>query len=118
VLIWALSQPRRLTALARRHIRDPDNLVCVSPVSTWEIAIKSALGKIDADVGEIIEGMREAGFQALPITLAHTRRLPELPELHRDPFDRMLVCQALEEGLTLVTHDPLLAGYPAPIAWS
>jgi len=117
VLVWALSSPRRLTAKARERIRDPDNVVFASAACTWEIAIKGALGKIEADLEELSAGLEEAGFQPLPISIAHTRRVRELPHLHRDPFDRILVAQALEEGLTIVTHDPVLPGYPAPTLW-
>lgn len=116
-LIWALSSPRTLTAKARAGIRDPDNVVFASAASTWEIAIKAALGKIDADLDEVSSGIEETGFRPLPISIAHTRRVRELPDLHRDPFDRILVAQAMEEGLTIVTNDPILPGYPAPILW-
>lgn len=116
-LVWALSAPRRLSARVRARIQDPDNVVFASAASTWEIAIKSALGKIDADLDEVSAGIEEADFQALPISIAHTRRVRELPARHRDPFDRILVAQALEEGLTIVTHDPVLVGYPAPTLW-
>lgn len=116
-LVWALSSPRRLPARARKGIEDPENVVFASAASTWEIAIKAALGKIDADLDEVTTGIEAAGLRTLPISVAHTRRLRELPPLHRDPFDRILVAQALEEGLTIVTHDPVLPGYPAPTLW-
>ena len=117
-LLWALSAPRRLPSRVARMLRDPENDIFVSPVGTWEVAIKSALGKIDADVTAVARGAREAGFEELPITIAHTLRVSTLPAHHRDPFDRLLVAQAVEEHLTIVTHDPLLGGYPAPILWN
>jgi len=116
-LIWALSAPRRLPARVARIVRDPENDVYVSAVGTWEIAIKSALGKIEADVAAVARAAREADFEELPVTVAHTLRLRTLPAHHRDPFDRLLVAQALEECLTLVTHDPLIAQYPAAVLW-
>ncbi len=116
-LIWALSGPRRLPARVAKVVRDPENDVYASAVGTWEVAIKSALGKIDADVAAVADGAREADFEELPITIAHTVRLRALPAHHRDPFDRLLVAQALVEQLTIVTHDPLFARYSAPVLW-
>jgi PIN domain nuclease of toxin-antitoxin system len=117
-LIWALSAPKNLPDAVARRLSDPSTVVFASAASTWEIAIKAALGKIDADLDEIIGGIRETGFTPLSITVEHTRRLSELPHHHRDPFDRILVAQALEDGLTVVTHDAILRSYPAPILWS
>ena len=117
-LIWALSAPRRLPARAARAVRDPENDVYVSAVGTWEIAIKSTLGKIDVDVAAIASAARAADFDELPITIAHTLRLRDLPPHHRDPFDRLLVAQALVERLVIVTHDPTVARYSAPVLWA
>ncbi len=116
-LIWALSTPRRLPARVAAAIRDPDTDVYVSAVSTWEIAIKSVLGKIDADLTAIVGAARAAYFDELPITITHTERLRALPPHHRDPFDRLLVAQALEERLTIVTHDRLIAAYAVARLW-
>jgi PIN domain nuclease of toxin-antitoxin system len=116
-LIWALSAPRRLPAAVAASIRDPENEVYVSAVSTWEIAIKSALGKIKADLAAVVRATRKADFEELPITIAHTERLRALPDHHRDPFDRLLVAQAIDERLTIVTHDRLIAAYSVPILW-
>ena len=116
-LIWALSAPRRLSAKVATVIRDPDTDVYVSAASTWEIAIKSALGKIDADLPTVVRGARAAGFEELPITVAHTVQLRALPAHHRDPFDRILVAQAIEERLSVVTHDSVFASYPVTRAW-
>jgi PIN domain nuclease of toxin-antitoxin system len=116
-LIWALSWPRRLPSHVMKSIRHPETDVYVSAVSTWEIAIKAALRKIDADVAVVVRAMREAPFEELPVTIAHTVRLHTLPAHHRDPFDRLLVAQAVEERLTIVTHDPLIARYDVPRFW-
>jgi PIN domain nuclease of toxin-antitoxin system len=116
-LVWALSAPRRLPAQVAALIRDPQTDVYVSAASTWEIAIKSALGKINADLAAIVGAARAAAFEELPITIAHTERLHALPAHHRDPFDRLLVAQALEERLTIVTHDRLIAAYSVSRLW-
>jgi PIN domain nuclease of toxin-antitoxin system len=100
-----------------KRIRDPETEVYVSAVSTWEIAIKSALRKIDADVAAVVRAMREADFEELPIAIPHTVRLRSLPAHHRDPFDRLLVAQAVEERLTIVTHDPRIARYDVSRLW-
>jgi PIN domain nuclease of toxin-antitoxin system len=117
-LLWAIAQPRRLPPRVAAALRDPANDVVVSAVSTWEIAIKAALKKLDAEVGEVVNEIRTAGFDELAVTLDHTVQLRTLPPHHRDPFDRLLVAQALVEGLTLVTHDPVFVEYPAPRYWT
>ena len=117
-LIWALSNPRRLPADVAESIRDAETDVYVSAASTWEIAIKAALRKIDANVADVVRAMRAVSFDELPVTIAHTVRLGTLPNHHRDPFDRLLVAQALEERLTIVTHDPLIARYDVPRLWA
>lgn len=89
----------------------------MSVASTWEIAIKSTIGKIDADLNEIIAASAATEFEELPVRMAHTARIRELPTFHRDPFDRLLVAQALEEGLTLVTRDPVFGDYRVPTLW-
>ena len=97
---------------------DPDNSVHVSAASTWEIAIKSALGKIQADLEEVSEGIRDTGFVELPVRIRDTIRLRALPAHHRDPFDRILIAQAIEEGFTVVTCDPAFRSYPVSILWT
>jgi len=105
-LIWVLSNPRRLPARVANSIRDAETDVYVSPASTWEIAIKAALRKIDANVGDVVRAVRAVSFDELPVTIAHTVRL------------RLLVAQAVEERLTIVTHDPLIARYDVPRLWA
>lgn len=116
-LIWALASPRRLPAAVVRLVRDPATDVYVSAVSTWEVAIKAALGKIDVDLTALVQASRDADFEELPITVAHTARLLALPGHHRDPFDRLLVAQALEERLAIVTHDRGIRAYAVPVVW-
>lgn len=109
-LIWWLDDPRMLEEAARAAIADGGNLVFVSAASAWEMRIKSATGKLHVprDLGE---QMRRERFEELPIRIAHTEALEELPMLHRDPFDRLLVAQAKAESLVLVTKDPKILLY-------
>ncbi len=117
VLLWALASPRRLPSRASSAIRDPNNRVLFSPASTWEIAIKASLGKLVGDVRDVARAAGGADFDELPITVAHSLRVRDLPPHHRDPFDRILVAQAWEEGLTIVTCDPALRAYSVPIVF-
>ena len=106
-----------LGAGLRRLLEDPANRLVFSAASIWEIAIKSGLGRPDFDVpsGVFRRSLLEAGYEELPVTGAHAAALQGLPPLHRDPFDRMLVAQALVESLTLVTADRTILTYPGPI---
>lgn len=115
VALWALAQPGRLPASVRASLADPENDVYLSAASTWEIVIKGSLGKLDADADQIVGAALATGFTELPVTSKHALRLRALPSLHRDPFDRILVAQALQDGLTLVTRDADLAGYGVPL---
>ena len=108
VLIW-WDAGRRLSAAARTAIRDAD-AVYVSAASAWEIAIKASLGKVVSS-RSVAQATAECGFVELPVTFAHAEQLAALPALHRDPFDRLLVAQALAEDLTVVTRDPAIARY-------
>jgi PIN domain nuclease of toxin-antitoxin system len=117
-ILWALAQPQRLSRRAAQCIRDGGNDIFVSAASTWEIAIKSALGKLAGDMEAIAHAGRTAGFNDLPVTIAHTVRLRDLRPHHRDPFDRILVAQALTEGLTIVTHDPAFDAYAVATLWT
>jgi len=113
LLLWAAASSRRLPQEARRLMQDPENEVLYSAASLWEIAIKAALRKADfrADVALLRPALVEMGFKELSISGAHVERLPQLPHLHKDPFDRMLVAQSLAEPLVLLTNDSVLAGY-------
>jgi PIN domain nuclease of toxin-antitoxin system len=104
VFLWALSNPDRLNAKAIKAIQNPNHAVFVSAVSAVEIAIKTSLGKLKVpdDLGKEIVAR---GFQELPLRYQHGELMARLPMHHGDPFDRMLIAQALEEGLVFVTHD-------------
>ncbi len=117
VLLWAAGNSKRLTASARKLLNDPGNELCFSAASLWEITIKSSLGRNDLRVEPRVlrRGLLDNGYTELPITSQHAVGVDGLPDIHRDPFDRLLLAQALSEGITLVTGDALLATYPGPI---
>jgi len=109
LLLWALGSPSKLSAPARKEIEAAE--VYVSAASIWEISIKSALGKLKADPAQILAAVEPAGFSVLPITGQHAAKVAELPPLHKDPFDRMLIAQALSEPLILLTNDEVMRQY-------
>lgn len=118
VLLWATSDPGELASEARNLIEDGSQLVLVSVVSAWEIAIKQSLGKLELPAAAehwLPEVLRRSGFELAEVGLAAALRVRGLPWHHRDPFDRLLVAQAAEEGYTLVTRDPSLGVYGVPI---
>lgn len=113
VLIWALIDPARLSPPLRKILEDPMQEVLFSAASLWEIAIKAALGRADFKVapGEILSAALETGFIELPVRAAAALAVADLPHHHRDPFDRLLVAQALTEPARLYTADPALEPY-------
>jgi len=115
IALWAISGDHRLSAAAKRHLLADGASVFVSAASLWEIAIKHALGRGDMpiDADGAAEEFAAAGFVALDVTWTHVRRVGSLADLHKDPFDRLLVAQALIEPMTLVTHDPKVVAYSA-----
>ena len=110
VAVWFFEDPSLIADDARGAIEDPDNIAYLSAASVWEWALKHARGRIHMP-GEMVEGAILAGFAELPVTWAHGRSAAALPRFHGDPFDRMLVAQALSEDLVLVTRDRTLARY-------
>ena len=113
VLIWWLEDSERLGERALIELEHPDAQICVSAASVWEISIKTALGrlKMRRPVEERIAELLEQGCHPLAITFRHAFAVRQLPHHHGDPFDRMLVAQALCEDLTLVTADPWVRAY-------
>ena len=109
LLLWALSQPSKLSPATRKQIVTAE--VYVSAASIWEVSIKSALGKLAAKASDVLAGIEPAGFTLLPISGEHAAKVAELPMLHKDPFDRMLVAQASVEPMLLLTNDEALRGY-------
>ena len=110
VVLWWLDDPLLLSQTAREVIADPVNDVLVSAAVCWEIAIKRGLGKLTAPA-DLRGALYSCGFGELHITSAHVLATETLPMHHRDPFDRILVAQALMEGATLVSRDPMVAAY-------
>jgi PIN domain nuclease of toxin-antitoxin system len=117
LLLWAAGEPRRLSAAARKLLLDPRHELLFSAASLWEIAIKNTLGRNDFRVEPRLlrRGLLDNGYAELPVTSQHAVSIDLLAPLHKDPFDRLLLAQALTEGLTLVTGDAQLARYPGPL---
>lgn len=119
--LWWLAEPERLNAEALASITDRRNTLYLSAASAWEIAIKVALGKLalPAPVSSYVPSrLAEDGILSLPIEQGHALEVAELPNLHRDPFDRLLIAQARIEDLVLLTADPEVARYPVELAWA
>ena len=110
---WFICGDDRLSKTAKEAIEE-EEIVFVSVCSFWEMAIKSSLGKLalPASITELMETCAEYNITILPIGAAHLERLKDLPWIHRDPFDRILICQAQEENLTMVTADANISKYP------
>lgn len=117
LLLWAAGQPERLSPAARKQINDPKNELLFSAASLWEVSIKNSLGRDDFRVEPRLlrRGLVDNGYAELPITSQHAVNIDGLPPIHRDPFDRMLLSQALTEGVTLLTTDAQLARYGGPV---
>ncbi|HSM50461.1 MAG TPA: type II toxin-antitoxin system VapC family toxin [Thermoanaerobaculia bacterium] len=120
VFLWWIAGGEELSRRARAAIADPAHECRLSLASVWEMAIKASLGKLrlPAPVARFVpEQLAANGFLALPIALAHAARVEQLAWHHRDPFDRLLAAQALEEDLALVTADPLFRRYGVRRVW-
>ncbi len=117
LLLWVAGDHRRLTPKARKLLNDPAHELLFSAASLWEVAIKRSLGRADFTVEPRVlrRGLLDNGYGELPITSQHAVGIDALPPLHKDPFDRLLLAQALAEGITLVTTDAQLARYDGPI---
>lgn len=115
ILLWGLNEPGRLSAPARAAMAAPGNELFISLASLWEIAIKARKGQlaIDDDLPHQIERNRD--LTLLPILAEHVWGVRRLPRLHGDPFDQLLVVQAMQENMTLVTHDRKIGAYGVPI---
>jgi PIN domain nuclease of toxin-antitoxin system len=110
VYLWWLQDHPNLSPAARARIIAATD-VYVSSASIWEASIKAGLGKLDVDIDELVAQIDASGFRELPISARHAAMVTRLPDIHRDPFDRMLVAQALCEPLRLLTADSMLRGY-------
>jgi len=114
IILWWLEDSDSLPATARTVLGDGNHLCLVSSATVWEISIKSSLGKLEIAETYLDELARE-GFRELPVSWRHAHAVAGLPHLHRDPFDRILVAQALVENLTVVTADPNIKKYDIPV---
>ena len=117
LLLWAAGQPERLPVGARTAIDDARNQLMFSTASLWEVAIKSGLGRADfrADARLLRRGLLDNGYDELAITSEHAVAIANLPPIHNDPFDRLLIAQSSVEGILLLTADPIVAQYPGPV---
>jgi PIN domain nuclease of toxin-antitoxin system len=117
LLLWAAGQSHKLSKAACKIINDHHNQLFFSPASLWEITIKRGLGREDfrVDPHLLRRSLLDNGYHELPITSEHAVATDSLPLIHKDPFDRILIAQALVEGFELLTTDTVIAEYPAPI---
>ena len=119
LLLWAAAAPQRLSRAALEIIEDPKVELFFSAASIWEVAIKRSLSRADFRIDPRLfwRGLIENGYVEAPITSAHAVAVDLLPPLHKDPFDRMLVAQAIATPITLITGDRIVAQYPGPIQY-
>lgn len=110
IYLWALTDNPKLSATARKLITDADE-VFISSASIWEASIKVGLGKLEADVNQLVAEIEPCGYKELPVRAAHAALVCNLPNIHRDPFDRILIAQAISEPLRLLTADEHFAAY-------
>jgi PIN domain nuclease of toxin-antitoxin system len=117
LVVWLPVSGPRLTRQARTILNDPENGFLFSAVSLWEIAIKRSIGKLDPgiDPGAIRRELIDMGYEELAVLGQHALAVEGLPWIHKDPFDRLLIAQAIVEGITLLTVGATIARYPGPI---
>jgi PIN domain nuclease of toxin-antitoxin system len=117
ILLWAAGGSKQLSDKAVSLLKNPENELLFSVTSLWEIIIKHGLGREDfqVDVHVLRRGLLDNGYSELPILSEHVMTIAGLPAIHKDPFDRALIAQAIAEGVTLLTADSLVAQYPGPI---
>jgi len=117
LLLWAAEGSDRLSGDVRAMLDDPANELLFSAASLWEVAIKRGLGRADfrVDPRALRRGLLDNGYAELAITGEHAVGIDTLPPIHKDPFDRLLVAQAIAEGVALLTGDPVLARYKGPV---
>jgi PIN domain nuclease of toxin-antitoxin system len=114
--LWFLAGSRRLSATARGLIEDQTIERWISAAAVWEVAIKRSTGKLNAPA-DFHERMRNQGVRGLSVTDAHAAAVGELPMHHRDPFDRLMVAQAIAEGMAILSVDEILRAYDVPVLW-
>jgi len=114
ILLWWLDDNASLSAEAREGLTDTDNIVILSAAVIWEIRIKQAIGKLKI-TPDFYDVIKNEGFEMLPVTPDHAFAVGDLPMHHRDPFDRILIAQAILEDFTIVTHDTIFSKYPVSV---
>jgi PIN domain nuclease of toxin-antitoxin system len=120
ILIWLVEGDSSLSSIAKQSIEDPENSPNLSIASLWGITIKLSLGKLYLQIPleQVVENyIVPSGIEILPVHLNHLLSLRELPLHHRDPFDRILISQAMAENMTLVSSDRAFSNYSVPICW-
>jgi PIN domain nuclease of toxin-antitoxin system len=117
LLLWAAGQPKKLSRKARTLIEAPDNELFFSAASVWEVVIKRGLGREDFKVDPRLfrRGLLDNGYSELPVASEHVVAVESLPAIHKDPFDRILVAQAIVEGFALLTADSTMVQYGGPV---
>jgi len=117
MLIWAANNPKQLPLRAQTLIADMGNDLFFSAASLWEVAIKFSLNRADFQVDPYIlrQGLLDNDYREIPVSGVHAIALKDLPPIHKDPFDRILIAQARLEGITLLTSDTIIARYESPI---
>lgn len=118
-LIWFLNGEEHLSEKSKKVIENPENSLFISIATIWELAIKISLGKFKFEQGfkKFLELIEENGFEVIPISLEHALRLSTLEFLHRDPFDRLIVVQAMTDNLTVITKDEYMEKYSISTLW-
>lgn len=117
LLLWAAGEPEKLSAIALQWIENPENVLYFSPASFWEIAIKNQLGRADfkLDARLLKRGLLDNGYVELIVNTEHSLHINLLQNIHKDPFDRMLIAQATVDGMVLLTADATVAQYGGSI---
>ncbi|TWF53081.1 type II toxin-antitoxin system VapC family toxin [Neorhizobium alkalisoli] len=117
LLVWLVGASDRLPAMARGAIENPDNIIYFSSASIWELSIKHASGRARLALPPMLlyEKLIDNDFREVPVTAAHGLRTVSLPAIHKDPFDRILIAQAMSEEMILLTSDAAMAQYDAPV---
>jgi len=120
VFLWIVQEPEKISPSGKLFFADPDNTVFLSSITPWEISLKYRIGKLPLPVPPRIfipEALEDLAVTPLNLAGEDTFHLHGLPHLHKDPFDRMLICQAIEHGLTILTPDDAIQSYPVKILW-
>jgi PIN domain nuclease of toxin-antitoxin system len=117
ILLWMVARPELLSEQGRRLLSDEGNEIFFSPISLWEVAIKNSLNRPDFQVDSKVlrDQLLARDYHEIAITGLHATAVADLPSIHKDPFDRLLLAQAKAAGISLVTSDTTLSTYPAPV---